>query len=351
MLIAVIFGGKSTEHGVSVATGVMTAKEVKADVLPVYIDKNGVYRAGKINSPVSAKKLKKARKVYFKPALPYFFTKWKKYRIDCALLCLHGAYGEDGAAQGLMETLGIPYTCSSLAASAECMDKDVAKKILTADGVKCLDWRVITKDFYALGSASACAVASTLTYPVIVKPARCGSSVGISVARDGEAFVPALEAAFKYDEKVVVEHALEDFTELNCAVLKKGAKYVVSEVEMPVRKGEFLDYFDKYGASGGKHIIPAPIEESKRAEIKALALRAFKSLGCAGVARIDFLVDKDGKAYVNEVNTIPGSLSFYMFPDMTKREICDALIEDALYEFSRKGRRKTEIDGELFCSK
>jgi D-alanine-D-alanine ligase len=289
--------------------------------------------------------------VFFKPAKPYFYTKWRKYRVDCALICLHGAYGEDGATQGLMEMLGIPYTCSCVAASAECMDKDITKKILRADGVSCLDWRVITKDDFVSSPSIALAVAVTMGYPVIVKPARCGSSVGISIARDEKQLTHALGCALEYDEKVIIEHALEDFTELNCAVLKRGEKYVVSEVEMPLRQGDFLDYFDKYGASGGKRLLPAPIDKGKRDEIRSLAVRAFKSLSMSGVARIDFLVDKDGKTYVNEVNSIPGSLSFYLFPDIPASEICSAIIEDALFEFSRKNARKTEMDGELFSGK
>ncbi len=357
MRIALIFGGKSSEHSVSVATAVLVYDALKNnhDIIPVYIDANGVWRKGKRNSKPILKKLKKGKKLKLSFASPYLYCGVKKIKIDCAFLCLHGANGEDGTVQSVLKLAGIPFTGSDVVSSAVGMDKAVMKDVFVANKIPCIKYISINKEEYESGRFMSKSRARVLGFPLIVKPANAGSSIGITIAKNSYELEKAIELAFMYDNKVIVEKALVGFRELNCAILKSEDRYYVSDIEEPCKKGEILDYIDKYSVSGqlARRNIPAQIDKEIAEKVRELALKTFRSLNCSGVARVDFLLSCDGDIYVNEINTIPGSMSFYLFVSdpISPEKLCEFLIDDALYNFKRRQALTYSYRNEIFASK
>ncbi len=357
MTVALLFGGKSSEHSVSVATAVLAfdALKRKYDVLPVYIDKKGVWRKGKLNKKPILRKLRRGRKIKIGFSKPYLYCGLSKIRIDCALLCLHGANGEDGSVQGVLRLASIPFTGCDVTSSAVGMDKILMKDVFKSNGISCVDYVGITKEEHETYPCVTKAKVRKMGFPVIVKPSNAGSSIGISLARNSKELEKAITYALKYDNRIIIEKALVDFREVNCAVLKSEERYYLSDIEEPRKKGEILDYIDKYSISGkmARRNIPASIDKEVAEKVRELALKVFKALGCSGVARIDFMIDKDGKVYANEINTIPGSLSFYLFvtSSLSPEKICDLLIEDALYNQKRREELSYTYQNEIFATK
>ncbi|MBO5224387.1 MAG: D-alanine--D-alanine ligase [Clostridia bacterium] len=357
MTVALIFGGKSSEHSVSVATATLTfdALNSKYDVIPVYIDKNGVWRKGKKNVKPTLKKLRKGKKVRLGFSSPYLYCGLKKIRIDCAFLCLHGANGEDGTVQGALKLASIPFTGCDVTASSVGMDKIFAKDVFVANKLPCIKHISITKEEYVNRQFVAKSRIRMLGYPVIIKPANAGSSIGISIAKSSKSVDRALETAFRYDNRIIVEKALTDFREFNCAVIKSEERFYVSDIEEPYKKGEILDYIDKYSDSGTlrERNIPAKIDKEIAENIRELALKTFRVLNCSGVARIDFLQSSDGTLYVNEINTIPGSMAFYLFvcDPISPERLCELLIDDALYNHKRREELSYTYQSEIFATK
>ncbi len=316
MTVAVFYGGKSCEHDVSVVTGVQAAKLIagRHTVIPVYVGRDGGWIAVRNYDDLGAYRSEKIKGVpaFLKPNDDYLYVKnGKRYaKIDAVLLCVHGAGGEDGALQGTLETAGIPYTGSGVAASAIGMDKRLSKRAFAAAGLKTVGGFEVTRGEYENALRETTERAAAFGYPLVVKPASLGSSIGVTLVRGGREFLSALAAAFSWDNAVVVERALENFTELNCGVIGRGGAFAVSEAESPFTAGEILSYDDKYGGGGFKgrgagRKFPADIPSALRVEVRLAAAKAF----------VDFMYDNDGGAlYVNEINTIPGSLAAYLFP-------------------------------------
>ena len=310
----------------------------------VYIDGDGVWWASDSFDSVSAVKNKRfdGKKVHIRPSDKYLYSKNKRlYKIDVALLCMHGVLGEDGALQGLLEMCGIPYTGSGVEASAIGMNKLRSKAVFERAGLNVLPYVAVTHSAYNSDAMQAVKDAEKLGYPVIVKPCNLGSSIGISLAENREQLFTAMRVAFEWDDSVIVEKALTDFTEVNCAVLGDSAegKLTASDTEQPVGWKNFLTFSDKYAGDvkATRHKIPAEVGAETNELIQSLAERAFCAVGCSGVARVDFLVKGD-KVYVNEINTIPGSLSCSLFKrDMDFSKLIDMLIECAQ-------RRKKRFD-------
>ena len=354
MIVALIFGGKSSEHSVSVATAITAydALKDKYEVLPVYIDKYGVWHMGKKNTKPTIKELLKGKKVKVSFSSPYFYVGMQKIKIDCAFLCLHGVNGEDGSVQGVLRLASIPFTGCDVTASAVGMDKVIMKDIFKSNSISCVDYFYVRSDDYLKQILQVKEKANAMGYPLIIKPANAGSSIGISIAKNGKELDKGLKKAFTYDNKVIVERALQNIKELNCAVLKSENRYFVSCIEKPTKKGEILSYVDKYSLSSSKREIPAQIDSETEQKVKALALATFRTLSCAGVARIDFLVDMQGNVFVNEINTIPGSLSFYLFASsFTKEKVCSLLIDDAIYNKKKRDELSYTYQNEIFASK
>lgn len=339
-MIAVFFGGKSCEHDISIITGLQALSACTQRCVGVYIDGDGIWWAAERFDSVSSVRNKRfdGKRVHLRPSEQYLFCKNKRlYKIDCALLCNHGVFGEDGALQGLLEMCGIAYTGSDIAASAIGMNKLLSKAAFEREGLRVLPYVPITREQYNAGNTTA---AEKLGYPLIVKPCNLGSSIGISMANDRGELMSALAVAFEWDDTAIIEKALVDFVEVNCAVLGDGYKgeLVVSDTEQPVGWKNFLTFADKYSGDvkSTRHRIPAEIGDELNDRVKSLAEQAFRAVGCSGVARVDFMI-KDGTIYVNEINTIPGSLSNSLFAaDLPFSRLIDELIACA---HNRKRRR------------
>ncbi len=346
MAIAIIFGGKSCEHNVSIVTGVQLACSVRAlDPLPVYIDERGEWYIGKELFDVGFRRNKgKLRRVHPRPGSRGLYTdRGKKVaEMDAAVLCCHGMNGEDGTLQGLLELCGVPYTGSGVLQSALCMDKAAFKRYAIMSGIPTVPYTTFTrkefdKDIYAVADRI-----NDIGYPFIIKPASLGSSIGVSAAHNEAELVEASRVALSFDNVVIAEKLLVGFRELNCAALGGDGETVVSDVEEPLGWKEFLSFEDKY--SGKKELmrrrLPAEIPDETAAEIKRLTKYVFESLDLAGVVRIDYMLTESGELYLNEINTLPGSMASYFFRrmGMTETALVKRLTEIAVKRHNDKSR-------------
>ncbi len=358
--VALIFGGKSVEHEVSIISGIQAYSNMDSErfeVIPVYLTKDNLMYVGEDTGKIESYKdidslLKRSTRVIMvreegKVRLVSYpkktFGKSLEYDIDVAFPVLHGTNVEDGAFQGYLKTLGIPFVGCDVTASALGMDKYYMKAVLKEAGIPVLDAALFTLSDYEDMDKLIERSEKTFSYPVIVKPVNLGSSVGITVARDRNSLIKAVDEGFKYASKILIEHAIENLREINCAVLGDENEAEASECEEPLHSDEILSYKDKYmggsksgpskGMAGVKRRIPADLTPEERENIRTLAVKAFKALGCAGVSRIDFMIDTaDNSLYFNEINTIPGSLSFYLFEPLglSYKELLNRLLELAL---------------------
>ncbi len=336
MAIVVFYGGKSCEHDVSVITGVQALHLLDGEhAIAVYIDRNGKWLVPKTWQSVSQYRGEvKGRSAYVRSGEPWLYVgKGKRLaKIDVAVLCCHGAYGEDGCLQGILQSADVPYVGSGVAASAIGLDKRLSKRAFAGAGLRLLPYLEVERNEYENELRQLIKRASVLGYPLIVKPSSCGSSIGIRLARNAKQLITALGVAFQWDDYVVIEQALENFTEYNCGVIGAGNNLRASEVEKPAKLDEILTYADKYergGLSGkGARAFPADISVELSTEIKEKAVAAATAIGASGIARVDFLFDEEeGKLYINEINTLPGSLALYLFDD--KKAALDEIISVA----------------------
>ncbi len=371
--VAMLFGGKTVEHEVSVISGIqayMAMDTEKYDVIPVYMDKsNNMYIGDGIGNIASYKDIpallsRSQRVVMINDGgrillLPYPVKRWggaKPVQIDIAFPVVHGTNVEDGALQGYLKTVGVPFVGPDVTSSAVSMDKFITKAVLKMHDIPVLDAEVYTLADYEDMESLPERIEMVFGYPVIVKPVNLGSSVGISIARTRTELVNALDDAFRYATRVLVEHAIGKLREINCAVLGDENEAVASECEEPLHTADILSYEDKYvssgGSKGGKNggakgssgskgagmaslarKIPADLTPEQREEVRNLAVRSFKALGCSGVSRIDFMIDEgSGQLYFNEINPIPGSLSFYLWEPVgvPYTELLDRMIQLSL---------------------
>ena len=360
--LGVFFGGKSVEHEVSVISALQACRSLnkeKYEIIPVYITKNTEFyigeNIGKIeaykNIPALLKESERVLPVGNSGTVELLHYPMKKFGnniaavIDVALPIVHGTNVEDGALQGYLQTLGVPYAGCDVLSSAVGMDKYVMKCVFADNGIPVLPGTVINiKEFTREQASVTERIESRTHYPVIVKPVNLGSSVGIRKARNRDELLDALDYAFTFAMKVLVEDAITELKEINCAVLGDYEHAEASECEEPVANDEILSYQDKYvggtKSSGGKsgmaslkRRIPADITPEQREEVRTMAVKAFQALGCGGVARIDFMLDKStGKIYLNEINTIPGSLAFYLWEPVGLHygDMLDRLVDLAL---------------------
>lgn len=360
--LMVIFGGKSVEHEISIISALQAIRHInkdKYDVIPVYITKEQeMYTGSEIASIESYQNLpallkKSSRVVFAKENGRIYLTdhpsvrKFKKMKkpIDIAFPIVHGCNVEDGTLQGFLKTLDIPFIGCDVISSAVGMDKHVCKTVLKDYGVPVLDCVVYTKFEYEKDSTAIMKeITDKYSYPVIVKPATLGSSIGIAKVNNDEELEEALNTAFSFAIKVLVEPAVTALREINCSVVGDIEDAEASECEEPLNATTILSYEDKYMGNSSKSSesqgmaslsrqIPANITPEMRAYIRELAVKTFKALGCNGVVRIDFLYDTaTDKIYVNEINTIPGSLSFYLWEPMgiPYEKLIDRLVDLSL---------------------
>ena len=353
--VAVLFGGRSVEHEVSVISGhqAMDALDQAGyPVLPIYITKQGDWYAGEglhnldvyREQTFHAAGLKNVYRVSLSPDRSIrqlvvhpgaggglLGGRSPKLWADVFFPVFHGTHGEDGSLQGLFELADVPYVGSSVLASAIGMDKIHQKGVFKAAGIPVLDCLEIPRAEWEAGRESVVArVEAKYAYPVMVKPVALGSSVGVSSCPDRAALADALDLALELDKRALVERALTDFIEINCSVL--GPPDRASACEQPIRSESVLSFDDKYKHGGSKKLgrgqapsagmaglqrqVPAQIGDALTAEVRAAALAAFAAIGAAGVVRVDFLYEQTRRQlYINEINTTPGSLSYYLWEE------------------------------------
>lgn len=377
--ILVAFGGVSPEHEVSVISGIQAAMSLKENgtaVLPLYITKHGVWLTGESLLELSSyKDLKNIHNIAKScsilvdtngiPALQIvekgFFAKPTLHPIKAILLAFHGSDGENGAFQGLCEQYNIAYSGSPVMASAIGMDKDSTKRLCREAGIPTVPGISFWESEWVAAKSSIVSKLNSLGFPLFVKPARLGSSIGVAKAMDEISLKEAIETAFRYDSKLVVEKAIQPLKEINCSVLGTAEENRPSVCEQPRGSSELLSFKDKYQAnSGGKgmasasRLIPAPISDEKTKEIQDLSCKIFSLLGCAGVARLDFLVNEETEeVYFNEINTIPGSLAFYLWEKTGLRfsSLVQELVDIAIKAHQQKNGRVRSYETNLLSEK
>ena len=369
--IGVFFGGRSTEHEISVISANQAMAAIdreKYEVIPVYISKQGRWYTGDVLTDVANYRdmnalLEKATEVYMRPiygdynlyraSKPGLFgNKGPIATLDVVIPVLHGSNGEDGTFEGVLETIGIPYAGCDTLSSANGMDKITMKMILQACGIPVVNYVWFTDHrWFAERDAITAEIEEKLGYPVIIKPANLGSSVGIGRAGNREQLHERVAEAEKYSSRIIVEHMVDELQEINCSVLGDCDDYVTSVLEEPVKSGEILSYTDKYmgGSKGAKGMqaaqkrIPADLPADETERMRFLAGETFRVLSCHGVSRVDMIVDRPTRRiYVNEINTIPGSLSFYLWEaaGIPFGELMERLVRLA---FKRKRARESKI--------
>ena len=368
--VGVIFGGRSGEHEVSLSSAesvINALDKTKYEVIPIGIAKDGRWIASE--NPLEALKAgdcesdalvallgdptqKALMRLEPEETSPGAYRAVKLSELDVVFPVLHGPYGEDGTVQGLLELAGIPYVGAGVLASAVGMDKAVMKAVFRAHGLPVVEHIVVKRKRWESDPESVMDEAEqALGYPCFVKPANLGSSVGISKARDREELRRALELAARYDRKMLVERAV-NAREIECSVLGNDDPIASVPGEV-IPHREFYDYIAKYVPGESDLVIPAPIPEETAELVRELAVRAFLAVDCAGMARVDFFLDRDtGQLYVNELNTIPGFTATSMYPKMWEAsgipypELLDRLIELALERYEDKLRCETSYTPE-----
>lgn len=397
--LGIFFGGKSVEHEISIISMIeatLRMNEDKYELVPIYISKEGVLYTGEDlldlemykDMPVLLKRCYKVavvndgQKVNVVRCPAPIIGKRVLNTIDVAFPIVHGTNVEDGTIAGFLNMLDIPYVGPDILASSIGMDKILMKKVLRDSEIPVVDY----VSFYSMEYVKdeekyLTQIAEEIGYPVIVKPGNLGSSVGIKKAKDINQLEEAIEFAMEFSDRVIVEKAIVNLKEINCAVIGNITETEATECEEPILAGEILSYTDKYvgdgKVKGGKWIpnklgvkgarkgaggvnnslegkkLPADIPDNIKNEIQSLAKETFKVLGCSGIARIDFLIDQDedNKVYVNEINTIPGALSWYLFEASGRKfeEVLDEAIGIALKRHREKEKLTFSYDQNILA--
>lgn len=363
--VGVFFGSRSAEHDVSIITGLQVLENLdktKYTAFPVYISKKGEWFVGeplkKIDSyrpfkedmhgitKVILPPVPSMNGLYSIPTGGLFAKAQKVCDLDCAILAVHGMHGEDGSIQGLLELADIPYSSCSLVGSSVGMDKIIMKGVFKSMGLPVLDGTYCYRSAWLKDREPIIEEAEKIGYPLFVKPANLGSSIGISKATDRRSFIDAMEVAIQYDRRILIEKGLDCPTEINCACIGFDGEVTPSLCEQPKSWTEFLSFEDKYtrgsGSKGMKSLsrsVPAPITDEMTELIQSYTAQIFKMLECKGVVRVDYMIDRmTNQVYVGEINTIPGSFAFYLFEPMgiPFKKLLDNIIDDAFKALEQK---------------
>ncbi|MBF1116333.1 MAG: D-alanine--D-alanine ligase [Solobacterium sp.] len=371
--IAVFFGGESVEHEVSIISAHQAIEALdknKYNVIPVYVSKERkLYVSDLLKDMSNYKDLKhlisqctqvsitsEDNRVVIRPVKPSLFGPKELGTIDVAIPVMHGTNGEDGTIQGFFEMLKVPYAGCDLYGAAIGQDKVLQKNVLNDNNLPITNWFWVYGAEMDTRQSEILYKVHRLIYPVIIKPARTGSSVGISIAHNDEEYLACFDEARQYDEKIITEKVVKPMREINCSVVGDSYSCVASVLEevSSVSQDELLSFSDKYlggskstksegskGMASTARIVPAPLTDEQTRLIQQLAKETFRVLGTSGVCRIDFLMDADTKkVYVNEINTIPGSLAFYLLQaaGVSFSELMDKLVELALDRERRRSK-------------
>lgn len=327
--VGVIYGGRSGEHEVSLMSAQSVMKALDRDkytIVPIEIDRQGSWQGNSIQADPQGN-----------PDLDVVFP------------VLHGPYGEDGAMQGLLELANLPYVGAGVASSAVAMDKAFMRTLFMHAGLPLLPWEsFLHYEWNEAAPQIRERLETRLGYPMFVKPANLGSSVGITKVKSFAELGYALDLAFSYDRKVVVERGLNDAREIECSVLGHNNPQA-SVAGQVVPAHEFYDYDAKYHNEKSRLIIPAPLDAQQAELIRDYAVRAFRAVDCSGMGRVDFLLDQNGEIFLNEINTIPGFTQISMYPKLWEHsglpysQLLDRLIEIALEKHRERQSLRTSI--------
>ena len=382
--VGVLYGGKTTEHEVSIITAVQAMNNLnkeKYDVVPIYFTKdNDIYTGNALMDMDVYKDMSLLKRycsnvvMYSKDGVLILQNKKGIFKrtireVDIVVPWVHGYNIEDGNIEGMLEVLGIPYTGSDIYGCTVGQDKVFQKQILEAEKLPVPKYTWFYDNEYFSSEEKILDNIKKIGYPVIVKPARQGSSIGIEVAKSEEEVKIAIEEAIKYDDKILVEEIIPNMIELNCSVLGSNSYMETSVIEQVMGNDEILSFKDKYLASSSKkgaikvagskgmastnRIIPANISEKLTKEIEETSKKAFRALGASGVVRIDYLYNKkSNKYYVNELNSIPGSLSFYLWTPLNKEydELLDDMINIAVKRFKNKLKKTSKFESNILSN-
>ena len=379
--VGVIFGGETVEHEVSIITAVQAMEHIdqnKYEIVPIYISKDRIWYTGAMLKEIEIYKDFNELKRYAKQVVltkigdKFYLQKTKGlFRknvtdIDIAFPIVHGNNVEDGTLQGYLDSVGIPYVGSKVLGSALGQDKVVMKQVFRDMGLPIVDYTWFFDSEYADDTENIFAKVKKLGYPVVVKPATLGSSVGITYVKEEKNLANAIEEAMKYDSKLVVEKAVENLIEVNCSVFGNYSHQEASVIEEVTSDDEILTYQDKYiGGSKGKlkggskgmasasRIIPARISKELENNIKETSKQAFKALNLGGVCRIDYLIDKKtNKYYINEPNTIPGSLAYYLWEPTGKKyeDLLDEMITLSIKDYKNRSRKIYSFESNILSN-
>lgn len=380
--LGVIFGGPTVEHEVSIISAVQAMNNLdkdKYDIYPIYVAKDRTWYCGKMLMDIDIYRDFETLKRYANKVTLYNSNGLFKLQsqglfkktvadLDVVLPIVHGNNMEDGSLQGYLELVGIPYVGSGVLGSSLGQDKVVMKQVFASAGIPIVDYTWFYDCEYYADKNSIIEKVNKLGYPVIVKPATLGSSVGITFVKTQEGLEKAISEAINYDIKIVVEKAVENLVEVNCSVLGNYENQTASVLEEVMSTAEFLTYQDKYigggkgsktkgigskGMAGASRIIPARLDDKTTKKVQDYAKEVFKVLNLSGVCRIDFLIDsKTNKIYVNEPNTIPGSLSFYLWTetDKTYPELLDEMITIAIKNYKAKSKKTITFDTNILSN-
>lgn len=377
--VLVAFGGASPEHEVSVITAqqsIAALEESEYNIVPLYISKNGRWLTGdhlldlknfedlnKLQdycTPCTFSQNEFGQPVLLEPKAG-FFSKQKTTPIFAILDAFHGSKGENGSFQGACDMFDIPCTGSAVMASAIGMDKVMAKKICRANDIPVVDGVDFVEQDWVDQQSSIIKKIEELMYPVIVKPVHLGSSIGVEIVKERDSLIRSVETAFKYDDHLLVEKMVTPLMEINCSVLGSSREQQTSVCERPIGKEELLSFQDKYmndeevkGMASADREIPAKISDELTSAIRQTSQKIFKILSCSGLARLDFLVHKEtNQYYFNEINTIPGSFSFYLWKEsgISFTDLLLKLIDIAIEDQKYKARRIQSYDTNLLSQK
>lgn len=373
--VAVFLGCRSVEHEVSIISAVQAMRAMnreKYDVTPVYVTKDGIMFTSKAMFEIESFRdidkllkmseevalIRKADGVFMHPINKKAFKKVKDLKIDLAFPIVHGTNCEDGTIAGYFEFLGLPYIGCDIISAAVGMDKAVFKDVLKSAGLPVLDCvRFTSREYMTNSEAVLSNIKEKVGFPLIVKPVNLGSSVGISKVKDQSELDEAIRLAASFADKILAERAVENLREINCSVLGDIDECTASVLEEPIMHDEILSYKDKYeggskseaskGMASLGRKIPAEIPDDLAQKIRDISCKIFKAIGASGVVRIDYLFDdKTKEVYANEINTIPGSLAFYLWEasDIKYRDMIDKLVDTAFHRERKRENLKFTID-------
>lgn len=383
--VGVIFGGKTVEHEVSIITAIQAMNkmdEEKYEVIPIYITKEGEWYTGDMLKDIDVYQDLNLIKNYSNNVVLYYkngsYVLQKKNgliknvvkEIDIAFPIVHGTNVEDGVLQGYLQTIGIPYVGPNVYAGVAGQDKTIMKDIWSKWDLPMTKYVWFYDNDYRQEQEEVLKKIHTLHFPLIVKPSSTGSSVGINICENDEELVEALDEAMQYDNKILVEEVVQNLKEVNIAVMGNYESQKVSEIEEVFSGSKFLTFNDKYigggkgklkgckaslkttskGMASASRKLPADLDQKTRKEIEEIAIKAFKALGTSGNSRIDFMIDdKTHKVYINEINSIPGSLAFYLWEakDISFTQVLDDMINIGIKDYKKRTSKTHSFESNI----